>query len=74
VEVTVHERRSRQAALGLDDLGRIGVEPRSDPHEAAVLDSDVDDLLADAYVAKEEVHRVTVNGWRSLRTDPSTPR
>jgi hypothetical protein len=62
VEVAVDERRRRQAALGVHDLCRIRVEPRPDPYEAAVLDPDVDDLLADTYVANEEVHRVTVNG------------
>src|SRR5262245_28447833 len=74
VQMTVDERRGRQAALRLDDLRRARIEICADPGEAPVLDPHVDNPLADTYVANEEVHRVTVNGWRSLRTGRWTPR
>jgi hypothetical protein len=73
MQVGIHERRRREPALCLDDPRGVRVEPRPDPDEPAALDPHVDDLLADAYVANEEVHRVTVNRWRSLRTDRWTP-
>src|SRR5262249_4702997 len=74
VEMAVDEGRRRQATLGIEDLRRVRIESWADPGEAPVLDPHVHDLLADAYVANEELHRVTVNGWRSLRTGRWTPR
>ena len=63
----------RELALARwDDAATAATAVLRDPRKAPVLDPHVGDLLADAYVANEEVHRVTVNGWRSLRTGPST--
>jgi hypothetical protein len=59
--VAIHQRRRRQPALGVDHLRRVGIQFRPDPEEATALDAQVDDPLADTYVANEEVHRVTVN-------------
>ena len=62
MEVAVDQRGRRQPALGIDHLRRVRVEPGPEAHEPAALDPHVHDLLADTYVANEEVHRVTVNG------------
>jgi hypothetical protein len=61
MEVAVHQRRRGEPALGIDDLRAVHVELRADPGEPPALDPHVDEPLADAYVANEEVHRVTVN-------------
>jgi len=59
--VTVHQRRRGQPPLGIDDLRAVQIEVRADPGEPPAFDPHVDEPLADAYVANDEVHRVTVN-------------
>src|SRR6266540_3806776 len=74
VEVAVDQRRGREPALGVDRLRRVGVQAGADPDKAAVLDGDVHDLSVDTYISDEEVHRVTLNRYRDLRTGRWTRR